>query len=103
MILALGRSSLGARARRLSKYHQKCQANSGIGAAIPARWRLAPAAAVVIMWFKDINVIFIMFGLLCTSRKFMQCRFGYFKKKKQGTCNSEIKFDFAPSPSSYED
>jgi hypothetical protein len=33
------------------------------------RQRLALAAVVVDTWSKDLNVIFIMFGILCTASK----------------------------------
>jgi hypothetical protein len=51
---------------KTSDCHQQCQADSGIEAATMARRRLAPAAVVVVRWSKDLNVIFIMFGLSYT-------------------------------------
>jgi hypothetical protein len=71
-ILALRRWSLGTRARRLPDCHQQCQVDSGMGAAIAAHRRLTPAAVVVVRWSKDLNVIFIMFRLPCTSYEFME-------------------------------
>jgi hypothetical protein len=70
--LALGRWSLGARARRLHDCHQQRHADSGKGAATAAHRRLALAAVVVVRWSKDLNVIFIMFELPCTSCKLME-------------------------------
>ena len=64
---ALGRWSLGAHARRISGCHQQRLADSNTGAAIAARRRLALAAVVVIRWSKNLDVIFIMFGVFCTS------------------------------------
>ena len=64
---ALGRWSLGARARRLPVCHQQRQAGSDGGAATAARRRLAPAAVVVARWSKDLDVIFIMFEMFCTA------------------------------------
>ena len=64
---ALGRWSLGARARRLPGCHQQRQAGSGRGAATAARRWLALAAVVVARWSKDLNVIFIMFEVFYTA------------------------------------
>jgi hypothetical protein len=63
----LGRWSLGARARRLPDCHQQRQADSGRGAATAARRRLALAAIVVVRWYKDLDVIFFTFVMLCTT------------------------------------
>jgi hypothetical protein len=52
--------------------HQQRQVDSGTGAATVAHRRLAPAVVVVIRWSKDLNVIFIMFGLPCTSCELME-------------------------------
>jgi hypothetical protein len=62
MIAAMGRWSLGAHAQRR-------QAGSGKGAACQ---RLALAAIVVSRWSKDFDVIFIMFGVLCTFCEFIE-------------------------------
>ena len=64
---ALGRWSLGARAQRLPGCHQQHQAGSSTGAATTARQRLTPVAVVVIRWSKNLDVIFNMFGVFCTS------------------------------------
>jgi hypothetical protein len=64
VISALGRWSLGEHARRLPDCHLQRQE--------AARQRLAPAAVVVVRWSKDLNVIFIMFGLACTSCELME-------------------------------
>jgi hypothetical protein len=69
---ALRRWSLGARARRLPNCHQQRQADSAKGAAIETRRRLAPIAVVVVRWIKDLNIIFIMFVVLCTSCELME-------------------------------
>ena len=61
---APGRWSLGARARKLPGCHQQRQADSARGA---ARRRLALAAGVVARWFKDLEVMFIMFEMFCTA------------------------------------
>jgi hypothetical protein len=74
---ALGRWSLRARARRLPDCHQQHQANSDKGTVIVACRRLALAAVVVVRWSKDLNVIFIIFGLPCISCELMN-RFGSF-------------------------
>ena len=65
--LALGRWSLGARARRLPDCHQQRQAGSDGGAATAARRRLALATVVVVRWSKDLDVIIIICGVLCTT------------------------------------
>jgi hypothetical protein len=70
MTSVLGRWSLGA--RRLPNYHQQCQNDSGKGAAIAACRRLALAAIVVVRCSNDLNIIFIMFGLPCTSCELME-------------------------------
>jgi hypothetical protein len=72
MISALGRWSLGAHAQRLLDCHQQRQADSGMGAATAVPRRLAPAEVVFVRWSKDLNVIFIMFGLPCTSCELME-------------------------------
>ena len=69
---SLGRWSLGARARRLPDCHQQWHAGSGNGAATAARRRLALAAVVFVRWSKDLDVIFIMFRILCTSYELMK-------------------------------
>lgn len=50
------RWSLAARARRLPGYHRQSQAGSGI-----------LAAAMIVRLSMDLDVIFIMLGVLCTS------------------------------------
>jgi hypothetical protein len=70
--LALGRWSLGARARRLPDCHHHCQAGSGKGAATTARRRLALVTIVVVRWSKNLDVISIMFGVLCTFCELMK-------------------------------
>jgi hypothetical protein len=52
--------------------HQQRQDDYGKGAAIAARRRLALAVVVVVRWSKDLNVLFIMFGLPFTSCEFME-------------------------------
>jgi hypothetical protein len=66
------RWSLGACARRLPGCHRQDQAGSGMGAATAARRRLVLAAAVVVRWFRDHDVMFIMFGVICTSGELLQ-------------------------------
>jgi hypothetical protein len=44
-------------------YHQQRQADSGSGAEIRT-CQLALAVVVVVRWFKDLDVIFITFGIL---------------------------------------
>jgi hypothetical protein len=73
--LDLGRWSLAVRARSLLDCHQQWKTDSGMGAATAAHRRLALAAVVVVRWSKDLNIIFIMFGLSCTSCEFMECNF----------------------------
>jgi hypothetical protein len=58
--LALGRWSLGARARRLPDCHQHRQVGSGKGAATMACRRLALLTLVVVRWSKNIDVISII-------------------------------------------
>jgi hypothetical protein len=60
---------VGARARRLPDYHQQRQAGSGKGA---ARCWLVLAVVVVSRWSMNLDVIFIMFGVLCTSCELMK-------------------------------
>jgi hypothetical protein len=67
--LALGCWSLGARARMLPDCHQHRQADFGKGA---TRQRLVPATVVVVRWSKYLNVLSIMFGMLCPSRELMK-------------------------------
>ena len=69
---ALGRWSLGARARRLSGCHRQGQAGSGKGAATAARQRLILTAVVVARWSKDLDVIFIMFDVFCTTGELIE-------------------------------
>jgi hypothetical protein len=57
---------LRSRARRFPDCHQQRQADSGKRAVIAARQRLTLAVVVVVRWSKDLNAIFIMFGLPCT-------------------------------------
>ena len=57
---------LRARARRLSGCHRQGQAGSGMGAATAAHRWLVLAAPMVIRWSMDLDVIFIMFEVLCT-------------------------------------
>jgi hypothetical protein len=45
--------------------HQQCRANSGKEATIMMCRRLTLAALLVFKWSKDLDVIFIMFGVLC--------------------------------------
>ena len=68
---ALWRWSLGARARRLSGCHQQREAGSGRGATTAARRRLALAAVVIVRWSKNLDVIFIMFEMFCTTFELM--------------------------------
>ena len=67
MTAALGNSSIGARARRLPDYHQQGQAGSGMRAATAAPRRLVLAVTMIIWLSMDLDVIFIMFEVLCTS------------------------------------
>ena len=64
---APGRWSLGARAQRLPSCHRQGQASSGRGAATAARRRLVLATIVVVRWSWNLDVIFIMFEVFCTS------------------------------------
>ena len=50
-----------------------------------ARRRLVLAAAMVVRWFMDLDVIFIMFEVLCTSGEFLYNRYDSFHKKTQST------------------
>jgi hypothetical protein len=59
------------------------QADSGKGAAIVALWRLALAAVVVVRWSKNLNIIFIIFVVLCTSCELME-QIRIFPTKKEG-------------------
>jgi hypothetical protein len=71
-ISALGRWFLGARARRFSDCHQQSKANSDMGTTTTARRRLAPAAVVIVRWSKNVNVIFMIFGLSYTSCELLE-------------------------------
>jgi hypothetical protein len=82
-ISALGHWFLGARARRFSDCHQQNKANSDMGAATTARRRLAPATVLVVRWSKDVNVIFMMFGLPYTSCKLLEYIHIFLAKKKR--------------------
>lgn len=66
-IAAPGRWSLGARVRRFPSCHQQGQAGSDMGVATTARRRLVVAAVMVVRWSTDLDVIFIMFEVFCTS------------------------------------
>ena len=58
--------SLGAHARKRHDCHRQGQAGSSMRAAIVARRRLDLAATMVVQLSMDLDVIFIMFELLCT-------------------------------------
>ena len=64
---APGRWSLGARARRLLGCHRQRQVGSDIGATTTAHQPLVLATVVVVWWYRYLDIIFIMFGILCTS------------------------------------
>jgi hypothetical protein len=72
MTLAFGRWFLGTRARRIPDCHQQHQADSGKGVITAARRWLALAIVVVVRWSKDLDIIFIMFEVLCTCCKLMK-------------------------------
>jgi hypothetical protein len=63
--LALGCWSLGARAQKLPDYHKQCQVGSSSGAATTVHRRLTLTVVAIIRWFKDLDVIFIIFRVLC--------------------------------------
>jgi hypothetical protein len=67
MTAAPGHWSLGARARRLPGCHRQGQAGSGRGATTAMRRRLVLAAVVVVRWSQNLDVIFIIFEMFCTS------------------------------------
>lgn len=64
---APGRWSLGACARRLPGCHRQGQAGSSRGVATAAYRQLVHTVVVVVWWSRNLNVIFIMFEMLCTS------------------------------------
>jgi hypothetical protein len=82
MIAAMGRWSLGAHARKLPDYHQHHQVGSVKGAMTAACQRLTLAAVVIVMWSKDLDIISIIFSVLCTSYKLSGIDSDLSRKKK---------------------
>jgi hypothetical protein len=39
---------------------------------VPVRERLVAATIVVVRWFKDLDIICIMFGMICSSYELMK-------------------------------
>jgi hypothetical protein len=85
--------SLEAHAQRFLGCHHQRQASSSTGAAAAAHRQLALEAVVVVRWSKNLDVMFIMFEMICTSCELLIAPDTFRKKYEKYSDLSKVVFD----------